>query len=146
MEEVTLRVAEAPQNLVGRGIAVVDPKIIEDHGWQSGDVVEITGNRKAYAKVWPGQTVEYGRGLIRVDGFIRNNAGTGIDSRVKVRRVEAKRGTGLKMYPTEPLRIVGGERYLAQMLEGRVVSQAWTALLVHRSAATPIKTSGQNTT
>ena len=122
MEEATLRVAEAPQNLVGRGIAVVDPKVIEDHGWQSGDVIEITGTRKTHAKVWPGQTVEYGRGLIRIDGFTRNNAGTGIDSRVIVRRVEAKQATGLKMYPTEPLRIVGGERYLAQMLAGRVVS------------------------
>ena len=71
MEQVTLRVAEAPQNLVGRGIAVVDPKVIDDQGWQSGDVVEITGTRTAYAKLWPGQTLEYGRGLIRVDGFTR---------------------------------------------------------------------------
>jgi transitional endoplasmic reticulum ATPase len=123
MDKITLRVAEAPPNLVGRGIAVVDPKVMEDQGWQSGDVVEITGARKAYAKAWTGQTVEYGRGLIRIDGLTRNNAGTGIDDRVEVRRVESRPASRLTLYPTEPLRIVGGERYLAQLLEGRVVSK-----------------------
>ncbi|MCK4438182.1 AAA family ATPase, partial [Candidatus Bathyarchaeota archaeon] len=123
MEKITLRVAEAPPNLVGRGIAVLDPKVMEDQGWQSGDVVEITGARKAYAKVWPGQTVEYGRGLIRIDGLTRNNSGAGIDDRVEVRRAESRQASRLTLYPTEPLRIVGGERYLAQLLEGRVVSQ-----------------------
>lgn len=123
MDKITLRVAEAPPNLVGRGMVVLDPKVMEDQGWQSGDVVEITGTRKAYAKAWTGQTVEYGRGLIRIDGLTRNNAGTGIDDRVEVRRVESRQASRLTLYPTEPLRIVGGERYLAQILEGRVVSQ-----------------------
>lgn len=123
MSEIILRVAEAPQNLVGRGIAVIDPKVIQDQGWQSGDVIEITGKKKAYAKVWPSQTVEYGRGLIRIDGFIRSSANVGIDERVNVRKVEAKQATSLTLYPTEPLRIVGAEGYLAQLMEGRVVSQ-----------------------
>ena len=123
MSEITLRVAEAPQNLVGRGIAVIDPKIIQEQGWQSGDVIEITGKRKAYAKVWPSQTLEYGRGLIRIDGIIRSNTGVGIDERVQVRKVEAKEATSLTLYPTEPLRIVGAEGYLSQLLEGRVVTQ-----------------------
>ena len=123
MSEIILRVAEAPQNLVGRGIAVIDPKIIQDQGWQSGDVIEITGKNKAYAKVWPSQTVEYGRGLIRIDGFIRSKTEVGIDERVTVRRVEAKQATSLTLYPTEPLRIVGAEGYLSQLLEGRVVTQ-----------------------
>jgi len=123
LSEITLRVAEAPQNLVGRGIAVIDPKVIQDQGWQSGDVIEITGKKKAYAKVWPSQTVEYGRGLIRIDGFIRSSANVGIDERVNVRKVEAKQATSLTLYPTEPLRIVGAEGYLAQLMEGRVVTQ-----------------------
>ena len=126
MSEVTLRVAESPQNLVGRGIAVIDPKVIQEQGWQSGDVVEIEGQRKVYAKVWPSQTVEYGRGLIRIDGYIRSNAGLGIDERVKVRKIEAKQATNLTLYPTEPLRIVGAEGYLQQLLEGRVITQGST--------------------
>jgi len=123
LSTITLRVAEAPQNLVGRGIAVIDPKVIEEQGWHSGDVVEIKGKKKTYAKVWPSKTIDYGRGLIRIDGFIRRSIGVGIDERVTVRKVEAKEATSLTLYPTEPLRIVGAENYLLQLLEGRVVTQ-----------------------
>jgi transitional endoplasmic reticulum ATPase len=123
MDKINLRVSESPSNLVGRGIAVVDPKVIQEQGWQSGEVIEIAGNRKTYAKIWPGQSSEYGKGLIRIDSLTRNNAGVGIDDRVTVRKAEAKQAEQLTLYPTEPLRIMGGEQYLAQLLEGRVVSQ-----------------------
>ena len=123
MENITLKVAEVPQNLVGRGIAVVDPKVIQDNGWQSGDVIEISGNKRSFAKVWPGQTVDYGRGLIRIDGYIRSSVGTGLDDRVTIRKADAKPATSLTLYPTEPLRIVGAESYLTQLMEGKVVNQ-----------------------
>ena len=123
MDKINLRVAESPSNLVGRGIAVVDPKVIQEQGWQAGEVIEIIGNRKAYVKIWPGQSSEYGRGLIRIDSLTRNNAGVGIDDRVTIQKTDARRAEQLTLYPTEPLRIMGGEQYLAQLLEGRVVSQ-----------------------
>jgi transitional endoplasmic reticulum ATPase len=122
MEKIILRVAEAPSNLVGRGIAIIDQKIIREQEWQSGDIIEINGTRKAFAKVWPAQSSEYGKGLIRIDASIRNNAGVGIDDRVTIKKTEAKIAESLTLYPTEPLRIMGGEKYLAQLLEGRVVS------------------------
>ena len=123
MEKITLRVAEAPQNVAGRGIAVVDPEIINRLDWRAGEVVEISGKKKAYALIWPGQMGDYAKGLIRIDGVIRNNAGVGLDDRVTVRRVEAKPAEKLILYPTEPLRIEGGEGYLSQLLGGRVVSK-----------------------
>ena len=123
MENITLRVAEAPQNVTGRGIAVVDPELISRQDWRAGEVIEITGKKKAYALIWPGQMGDYGKNLIRVDGIIRNDAGVGIDDRVTVRRVEAKVAERLTLYPTEPLRIEGGEGYLSKLLEGRVVSR-----------------------
>jgi transitional endoplasmic reticulum ATPase len=123
MENITLKVAEAPQNLVGRGIAVVDPKVIHENGWQSGDVIEISGERRTFAKIWPGQTVDYGRALIRIDGYIRSSIGIGLDDRVTIKKADAKPATSLTLYPTEPLRIVGAESYLTQLMEGRVVNQ-----------------------
>ncbi|MBT5642286.1 CDC48 family AAA ATPase, partial [Candidatus Bathyarchaeota archaeon] len=123
MENITLKIAEAPQNLVGRGIAVVDPKVIQDNGWQSGDVIEISGNKRTFAKLWPGQTVDYGRGLIRIDGYMRASIGAGLDDRVNIKKADAKPATSLVLYPTEPLRIVGAESYLTQLMEGRVVNQ-----------------------
>ncbi len=123
MENITLRVAEAPQNVAGRGIAVIDPELLNRLGWRSGEVIEVTGKRKAYALIWPGQMSDYGKGLIRMDGSIRNDAGVGLDDRVTVRRVEALPAERITFYPTEPLRIEGGEGYLAQLLEGRVVAK-----------------------
>lgn len=123
MEKITLRVAEAAPNLVGRSIAVIDPEVIRQNNWQSGQVIEITGNNKAYARIWPGQIIDTRKRLIRIDRQTRNNAGTGIDERVSVRVIQAKPAETLTLYPTEPLRIVGGERFLSQILEGRVVSQ-----------------------
>jgi transitional endoplasmic reticulum ATPase len=123
MDNLTLRVAEAPANIVGRGIAVVDPELIRRLNWKAGEVIEITGKTKAYALLWPGQMSDYGRELIRIDGMLRNDAGVGIDDRVTIRKVDAKVATRLILYPTEPLRIEGGEGYLSQLLDGRVVSK-----------------------
>ena len=123
MENITLRVTEAPQNVAGRGIAVVDPEQVNKFGWRAGEVIEITGKKKAYALIWPGQMNDYGKGLIRIDGNLRNDAGVSLDDRVTVRRVEARSAEKLTLYPTEPLRIEGGEGYLAQLLGGRVVSK-----------------------
>ncbi|MBN1681998.1 CDC48 family AAA ATPase [Candidatus Bathyarchaeota archaeon] len=123
MENITLRVADAPQNVAGRGIAVVDPALISAMNWRAGEVIEITGKKKAYALLWPGPMTDYEKNLIRIDGILRNDAGVGIDDRVTIRRVEAKPANKLVLYPTEPLRIEGGESYLARILEGRVVSK-----------------------
>ncbi|MCI0480424.1 MAG: AAA family ATPase, partial [Candidatus Dadabacteria bacterium] len=123
MENITLRVSEAPQNVAGRGIAVVDPELVNRLGWRAGEAIEITGKKKAYALIWPGQMSDYGRSIIRIDGILRNDAGVGLDDRVTVRRVEAKPAERLTLYPTEPLRIEGGEGYLTQLLAGRVVSK-----------------------
>jgi transitional endoplasmic reticulum ATPase len=122
VNKIILRVAEAPPNLVGRGLAIIDPKIIQDNGWQSGDIIKIVGKKKTFAKVWPGQMKDFGIGLIRIDANVRNNADVGIDDRVEIHLSEAKLAESLTLYPTEPLRIVGGEKYLAHLMEGRVVS------------------------
>src|SRR5881409_2004545 len=119
----TLRVVDALQRDVGRGIARIDPKIVDELGLTSGDVVQITGKRKTNALSWPAHQEDYGKGIIRIDGYLRNNAGVSIDDKVTIRKIDAKIAERLTLAPTEPLRIVGGEEYLAQILEGRVLSR-----------------------
>ncbi|MCL7399939.1 MAG: CDC48 family AAA ATPase, partial [Thaumarchaeota archaeon] len=46
-----------------------------------------------------------------------------IDEKVTVRKIEAKKASKITLAPTEPLRIEGAEGYLAQLLEGRVVTR-----------------------
>jgi len=120
---VILRVAEAHGRDVGRGIARIDPKIVEEMGLVPGDVVEISGKRRTVALVWPGYAEDYGKGLIRIDGYIRNNAGVSIDEKVTVMKIEAKKAIKITLAPTEPLRIMGAEEYLRHLLEGRVVTR-----------------------
>jgi len=120
-EAVTLRVAEARSRDVGRGIARIDPEIVEKLGLTPGDVVETSGKRKTVAICWPGYGEDAGKGIIRIDGYTRNNAGVSIDEKVTVRKIEAKKASKITLAPTEPLRIEGAEDYLAQLLEGRVV-------------------------
>ena len=120
---MTLRVADALQRDVGRGIARIDPKIVKDLGLTSGDIVQITGKRKTNALSWPAYEEDYGKGIVRIDGYLRNNAGVSIDDKVTIRKIEAKIAERLTLAPTEPLRIVGGEEYLSQLLEGRVMSR-----------------------
>ncbi len=119
----TLRVADALQRDVGRGIARIDPKVVQELGLTSGDVVQITGKRKTNALCWPAHEQDYGKGTVRIDGYLRNNAGVSIDDKVTIRKIDAKIAERLTLAPTEPLRIVGGEEYLTQLLEGRVLSR-----------------------
>jgi transitional endoplasmic reticulum ATPase len=123
MSQVSLRVAEAQSRDVGRGIARIDPKASSEMGLSAGDVVEIHGKKKTVAIYWPGYQEDTGKGLIRIDGYTRNNAGTGIDEKVDVTKVEAKEAKKITIAPTEPLRITGGEEYLKQILENRVISR-----------------------
>ena len=119
----TLRVAEAHGRDVGRGIARIDPKVMEEMNLTPGDIIEISGKRRTVAICWPGYEEDYGRGLIRIDGYVRNNAGVSIDEKVTLRKIEARKAQRITLAPTEPLRITGAEDYLAHLLEGRVVTR-----------------------
>ncbi|MEM3755167.1 MAG: AAA family ATPase, partial [Candidatus Bathyarchaeia archaeon] len=122
-KEVILKVKDAQQRDVGRGIARVDPKVIEELGLTSGDVIEIIGKKRTAAICWPGHQEDYGKRTIRIDGYIRNNAGVSIDDNVKISKIHARKAEKVVLAPTEPLRIVGGEEYLSSLLDGRVVSR-----------------------
>ncbi|MDF2957922.1 MAG: AAA+-type ATPase [Candidatus Alkanophagales archaeon MCA70_species_1] len=123
---VILRVAEAYHRDAGRGIARIDPEVMEELGLISGDVIEIEGRSKATAIVWPGYPDDRGKGIIRIDGSIRSNAGVGIDDRVKVRKTMVRDAKKVVLEPTHPIRIVGGERFIARALEGRPLTKGQT--------------------
>ncbi len=118
-----LKVVEAKPKDVGRGIARIDPAVIDILGIQIGDVVHIEGRKSTVAIVWPGYPEDTNRGTVRIDGSTRRNAGATIDDKVSVQKVSAKRATRLTLAPTEPLRIMGGDEYLSQVLEERAVTK-----------------------
>ncbi|HDD72157.1 MAG TPA: AAA family ATPase, partial [Candidatus Bathyarchaeota archaeon] len=91
MKEVQLRVAEARQQRdVGRGIARIDSRVMDEIGVTVGDIIEIEGKRKTAARVWPAYPEDRGLDIIRIDGWIRKNCGASLNDYVKVRKAEAK--------------------------------------------------------
>jgi transitional endoplasmic reticulum ATPase len=123
----TLKVAEAEQRDVGRKIARVDPAIAESLNIVSGDALEVSSiGRKTTVLSWPAKESDRGRGLIRMDGFIRSRLDVGINDLVEIKVVESKTAKDITFAPTEPLRIVGAEEYLAEYLNGTLMTKGDT--------------------
>ena len=121
--EKALKVAELKSGEAGRGVARIDPEVMEILGIKVGDIVQIDGSKKTAVKVLRGGPEDANKGIIRIDGTTRRNAGTGIDERVDIKKIVAKNAEKITFAPTEQLRIQGGEDYLRQVMEGRVLSK-----------------------
>jgi transitional endoplasmic reticulum ATPase len=123
----TLKVAEAEQRDVGRKIARVDPDIAESLNIVSGDALELSSiGRKTTVLSWPAKESDRGKGLIRMDGFIRNRLDVGINDLVEIKVVESKIAKDITFAPTEPLRIMGAEEYLTEYLNGTLMTKGDT--------------------
>jgi transitional endoplasmic reticulum ATPase len=123
----TLKVAEAEQRDVGRKIARVDPEVAEALNIVSGDALEVSSiGRKTTVLSWPAKESDRGKGLIRMDGFIRSRLDVGINDLVEIKVVESKIAKDITFAPTEPLRIVGAEEYLAEYLNGTLMTKGDT--------------------
>jgi len=112
MTEIILKIDEIPQQHVGRGRAIVDPKIIEETNWNTGQILELTYNKKTHVKLWPGSTTEYGSGIIKIDGITRQNIGAGIGDKITIRSVEAENAVQIILSPTEKITAEGLQEYM----------------------------------
>src|SRR5206468_3693957 len=117
--EKFLRVAEAKPADAGRGIVRIDPEVMKILEFKEGDVVLILGAKATAAGVRRGYPEDANRGVIRMDGMQRRNAGVGIDDKVGLRKALARPAEKVSLAPTEPIRIMGGEEYMAQVLQVR---------------------------
>ena len=86
---IELKVATAlRKSEAGFGRVRMDSASFRRLNVQIGDVVEIVGKRSAVAKVMKGAIDDEGKGLIRMDGITRSNAGVTVDESVRVRKAE----------------------------------------------------------
>jgi len=89
MEEIQLKVEKAYPIDLGRGIIRLDPTTLLKLQLSPGDIVEIRGKKKTTAKVWRADRQDWDQGLVRIDNFIRQNAGVSIGEKVTIKKVEA---------------------------------------------------------
>jgi len=88
-KELRLRVAEARQRDVGYGIARIDREVGAAAGFQTGDMVEIRGRKVAAATLWLGY-LEDEKDVVRIDGYIRSNAGVSLNEWVIIREAKVR--------------------------------------------------------
>ncbi|MEN2999340.1 MAG: CDC48 family AAA ATPase [Acidilobaceae archaeon] len=82
-----LRVAEAYSADVGRKIARMSAADMRKLGVETGDFVKVEGNERfTVVRVWPLREDE--RGVIKIDGYLRESLGVGTGDLVRVSKVE----------------------------------------------------------
>lgn len=97
--EAKLRVVEAIQDDVNKGIVRIDSTFMREIDIRPGDIVEIEGQRKTVAIVDRALPGDIGLNHIRMDGLSRKNAQTGIGETVKARKVEVKEAKKVVIAP-----------------------------------------------
>jgi len=138
MSEIQLKIEEIPQQHVGKGRAIIDPKIIEDTKWDTGQILELTYHKKTHVKLWPGSTEDYGSGIIKIDGITRHNIGGGIGDKVTVKSVEAGEAEQIVLSPTEKLSI--DEAQLHEVMINTYQNHVFT---IHDSIVLPTHMGGK---
>lgn len=101
MSEVQLRVGDARQRDVGRGIARIDQRTMQKLGISAGDVIEIVNKRTTSAIAWPAYSEDQNRDIIRIDGFTRKNCGVAINEYVIVRPAKVKTALAITLAPVD---------------------------------------------
>ncbi len=109
MDEIQIKVEKAHPNDFGRGIIRLDPSTLLSLKSSPGDIVEIQGKKRTCAKVWRADRQDWGHGIVRIDGFIRQNAGVGIGERVTIKKTEVVPAERILLAPPEGVAIEFGE-------------------------------------
>ncbi|MDP6547632.1 MAG: CDC48 family AAA ATPase [Candidatus Woesearchaeota archaeon] len=122
--ELKLKVAEAIQDDVNKGIVRIDSSLLNNLVIRPGDIVELEGERKTVAiadRAYPG---DIGLNIVRMDGIIRKNSKTGIGEIIKVRKADVKEGKKVTIAPARKgIVIKASPEIFKQGLLGRAVSK-----------------------
>jgi len=123
VEEIKLKVAEAIQEDVNKGIVRIDSSYMRKLDIRPGNIVQITGERTTVGiadRALPG---DIGLNIIRMDGIIRRNAKTSIGEFVTITRAEVKEAKKVVIAPAREGVIISASNPLIfkQGLLGRAV-------------------------
>ena len=122
--EVELRVAEALQQDVGKGIIRMDNELLRELDIEPGDIVEIIGKRTTGAIVGHAYPADIGLEIVRMDGLTRSNAGTSIGETVTVRHAKIKTARKVVLAPaTKGLRIMASGDIIKRNIMGRAAAR-----------------------
>ncbi|RJQ21885.1 AAA family ATPase [Candidatus Woesearchaeota archaeon] len=122
--EIKLKVAEAIQDDVHKGIVRVDSSFMREIDVRPGDIVEIEGARKSVAIVDRAYPGDIGNNIIRMDGLSRKNARTSIGEMISVRKAKVEPAKKVVIAPArEGIVVRASAMIFKQGLLGRALSK-----------------------
>jgi transitional endoplasmic reticulum ATPase len=123
-EPVRLKVAEANQGDVGKGIIRMGEAYLEKIGARPLDVVEVVGSRPTAALAVNAYSADQGFDMVRMDGLIRSNAGTSIGQYVEIRKADWSDAKHVTLAPvTQGMQIFAPGDVLTKVFNGRPVTR-----------------------
>ena len=142
MSEIQLRVGDARQRDVGRGIARIDQKTMQRLSISAGDVIEVCGKRTTSAIAWPAYSEDQNRDLLRIDGFTRKNGGVAINEYVIVRAAKVKPAISIALAPVDMRLNVDEDftNFVKNRLMERTLVEGDTTLVMMLGHAIPFTT------
>ena len=122
--ELRLKVVEALQDDVYKGVARMDPNLMRALGLARGDIISIKGERETVAIVDRAYPADVGERIIRIDGLIRRNAKTSVGEQIVVKRAEAKPAGKVTIAPAQQgVAVHGDPEMFKNGLLGRPVAK-----------------------
>ena len=127
---IELKVAEALQNDVGRGLVRIDSKARKDLDVSTGDIVELKGKRSTAALVWQAHPQDEGLNIIRMDGYLRQNTGVGLGDKITVKKAELKEAKKVVLAPTQAMKYSPGfDQFVKKKMVGRALNKGDTIFI-----------------
>lgn len=129
MNDLEFKVVEAEAKDVGRAIVRLDPKDFSKINAGIGEIIIVQSQKSkvksygAVAKIMPAFEEMRGKGIIQMDGILRDNAGAGLDEKVIIKKVELNPAAAIVLEPLTSEQSLKQEdsEYLAQLLAGTPV-------------------------
>ncbi|MCX8197865.1 MAG: CDC48 family AAA ATPase [Candidatus Micrarchaeota archaeon] len=129
-KSIELKVAEALQNDVGRGLVRIDSRARRELDVSTGDIVELKGKRSTAALVWQAHPQDEGLNIIRMDGYLRQNTGVGLGDKIVVRKAELKEAKKVVLAPTQPMKYSPGfDQFVKKKMIGRAITRGDTIFI-----------------
>ena len=100
IKEAKLRIEELDKSRSGRSLCYIDQNILEQLGLTTGNIIEIRGKKKTTGIV-VSSINDKGKGIIRLDGLQRLNAGATIGEYVTIRLARVYPAREIVLTPTK---------------------------------------------
>ncbi|MFY4813226.1 CDC48 family AAA ATPase [Haloarcula sp. AONF1] len=124
-----LTVKPLKQKDAGRGLAAIDRAAMDELELENGDYIVLEGKQdsRAVARVWPGYPEDEGKGIVRIDGQLRQEANVGIDDPVNIEKADVNPATSVTVALPQNLRVRGNVGpMIRNNLSGQAVTQGQT--------------------